>query len=104
MNILIPESNIKLLRAYHTSSKLLIPSIFLSYASNKYEFPFQTPIHMATTLSIGYHSYVSTSCIITDYIKHPPIEKAARLTNINLHSLATIGLIYKFCVSSDTFK
>ncbi len=107
MNILIPESNMKLLRAYHTSSKLLVPLICLSYVSNKYEFPFQTPLHIATSFNIGYHSYVSTSCIISDYIKHPPIEKVARLSNFNLHTLATFGLIYassKLCASSNALE
>ena len=93
MEFLIPEKNNKLLRAYHISSKAIIPLMLSSYIGNKYFSDYQKPLHVLNVLNFGYHSYVSTSCIITDYIKHPTFSKASRITNLNMHLIGGLGAL-----------
>tara|TARA_Y100000992_G_scaffold130081_1_gene85736 strand:- start:752 stop:1066 length:315 start_codon:yes stop_codon:yes gene_type:complete len=93
--LLTPEKNISLLKKYHTSSKLLIPLIGISYLSNKYDYKYSESVfNTLNILNIGYHSYVSTSCVITDYIKPKTISTMVRGTSLSFHGLATIGFIY----------
>ena len=100
MNFLSPEKNIKFLKLYHTSSKLLIPLGIFSYGLHELNYK-----KTALTLDIfnitnfTYHSYVSTSCIISDYIKIRQIEPIIRSSSAITHSLACIGfvnIIYKY--------
>lgn len=95
-NILQPELNNNLLKRYHMSGKLLIPLIIPSIILKKYEFnPYlQSGFDIANILNIGYHSYVSTSCVITDYIKPKNISSLVRLVNLNSHGIAISGLFY----------
>lgn len=95
MYFLIPETNKLLLRMYHASSKCIIPSLAISYLTEKNELTIQYPIHALTIVNLGYHSYVSTSCVITDYIKVPKIERISRISNIGLHMVASVALIHK---------
>ena len=60
--------------------------------NNKYNFNYKA-IDVFTTINLGYHSYFSTSCIISDYIKNNKIAKVSRLTNLNLHIVSTIGIL-----------
>ena len=96
MNIfLTPEKNNSLLKLYHTSSKTLLPftlfSVYFYNNKNKYVTPL---IHTITLANVSYHSYISCSCIITDYLKPNIIAKPARVTNIGLHAFASIGYLY----------
>ena len=95
MYFLIPETNKHLLRMYHTSSKCIIPFLGVSYLSHINEMSLQYPMNAITIMNFGYHSYVSTSCVITDYVKFPKIERITRISNITLHMLASVALIHK---------
>ena len=94
-NILIPEKNSFFLKKYHTSSKLLIPLVASSLIANKcnLEIPEKT-LNTLNVLNFGYHSYVSTSCIITDYIKPRMLSNIVRTSSLGLHGLAMSGFIY----------
>ena len=60
---------------------------------------------MGNILNIGYHSYLSTSCIISDYIKNVKFEKISRVANVKSHILGVIGLgYYVFNSSKKTLK
>ena len=51
-------------------------------------------VHMANVLNIGYHSYLSTSCILTDYVKNVKLEKISRVVSAKSHVLGILGLGY----------
>ena len=93
-NILIPEKNNSLLRVYHSSSKALIPGLLCSYlavqSNNKL---LEKGFHTLNVFNIGYHSYVSTSCILTDYVKPRYLSKSSRLLSFSIHSLAIYGYL-----------
>lgn len=55
---------------------------------------FVNGVHMCNVLNVGYHSYISTSCVITDYIKNAKIEKISRVVNAKCHILSMIGFGY----------
>ena len=95
MNLLIPDKSTKLLSYYHKSAKWMIPLSVSSYLSYHHGLPsFNNFIYVPTILSIGYHSYFSTACIITDYIKPTNLALVSRAANLKLHGLSTFGFIY----------
>lgn len=95
MNILTPDKSLKLISYYHNSAKLLLPLTLTSYASYKYDLnPYNNFVYLPTIFSLGYHSYVSTAYVITDYIKPKNIAFAFRCMNVKLHGISTIGFIY----------
>ena len=100
MNYLSPEKNIKLLHLYHSSSKLLIPLGFMSYGIHQTKYKnVAFSLDCLNIANFTYHSYVSTSCIITDYIKVRNIEPVIRQINVVTHTFACIGfinLLYKY--------
>ena len=96
MNVLLnPDKNSKILQLYHKSSKLILPlaisNYYLKYNTN---IVYKT-ISMANILNMGIHSYISTSAIITDYIKIKNIKTLARTSSLILHSTSIFGFIYK---------
>ena len=93
MNILTPDKSNLALRYYHTFAPTLIPMALFSYVNNKYEINCKT-IDFANAINIGYHSYVSSSSIISDYIKHPNLSKIARISNFKFHIVSTIGIYH----------
>jgi len=100
MNYLFsPDKSKFVLKKYHTSSKLLIPLFFGSYILNKSNFKnLENLANMACLTNFGFHSYVSVSCIITDYIKPKLVSQVLRTSNVGLHGLALIGyykIVYK---------
>ena len=92
MSILSPDKNLLAYKYYHTFGKGLIPLALFSYFNNKYDLNYKA-IDVFTTINLSYHSYFSTSCIISDYIKNKNIAKVSRLTNLNLHIVSTIGIL-----------
>ena len=94
-NILVPEKNSFFLKKYHTSSKLLIPLLASSYLTHKcnLDIPDKT-FATLNVLNFGYHSYVSTSCVITDYVKPKLLSRMVRTSSLGLHGLAISGFIY----------
>ena len=115
MNILSPEKNLNLLKYYHKSNKLLIPGIGLSILMHSKYFEHYknrenkintliNVIDLGNVLNFGYHSYVSTSAVITDYIKFKNLSKISRIVNFKLHSLATIGISYYLINKNNKLK
>ncbi len=94
-NLLMPDMNNSIIRKYHISSKLLIPGLLSSYMINKCDNKLgEIVTNSLNILNIGFHSYVSTSCIITDYIKPLKISTIVRYGSLNAHILACMGYIY----------
>lgn len=94
-NLLSPDKNNLILKNYHKSSKFLLPGLFASYLSNHYEIKnIDKLIHGFNVVNVGFHSYVSCSCIVTDYIKPKTISNIFRGTNLVSHSIACIGYLY----------
>ncbi len=91
MTILIPEKNNMIFRLYHKSSITLIPLCAFSYILNKNNITCEYIFHSLNILNIGFHSYVSTSSIITDYLKNPKISKIARVSSLSGHVLGAMG-------------
>ena len=95
MPILTADKNNILLKGYHKTSKLLLPLTVASFITQKYDLePYDKAILVPNILCFSYHSYVSTSCIISDYIKIPKLDTLTRLLNLKTHSIATIGFLY----------
>lgn len=92
-NILKPDMNNKLLKMYHISSKAIIPITITSILTHYYLPDYENNIHSFNILNFGYHSYFSTSSIITDYIKYPRLSQFTRVSSLNLHVIASIGFL-----------
>ena len=100
MNFLSPEKNIKFLKAYHLSGKAIIPLGISSYISHINDNDKSLKVfNTLNILNFSYHSYVSTSCIITDYLKPKNIALPTRILNANLHLFALYGF-YKYLYKS----
>ena len=95
-NLLKPDLNNSLLKKYHFSNKLMIPLLLSSFLTHNYDsnIYLKNTFHSANICNIAYHSYTSTSCIITDYIKPKNISLFARIFNLKCHSISTIGFMY----------
>ena len=99
--VLSPDKSHVFLHAYHVSSKFLIPGSALSLlgtcmmpSNHTDDCGAVKTLHSANVLNVGYHSYVSVSCVISDYIQHPRLEKVARLCNLKSHSVACAGFLW----------
>ena len=92
--MLKPDMNLKALSFYHTSNKTLLPLVTLDYINYKYNLNFDLFIYPVTNFLIGYHSYLSMSSIITDYIKPPTLNQIARIANAKSHIVAGTGIFY----------
>ena len=92
--ILNPENNLLILKKYHFSSKLLIPFIGISCFMNYNNYKYSNIFDSINILNIGFHSYVSTSCIIGDYIKPNNIKNFVKFVNFKSHALASFGFLY----------
>lgn len=91
-NIFIPDKSKIILRGFHLSSKLLIPLTMSSFfVYNTDTPPFFNLLHIASISNLGFHSYVSTSCIITDYVKPINLSKKCRSLNFALHGISLYG-------------
>lgn len=95
MQILNPDKSNKLLGLYHRCNKFILPLAVFSYVSHKCDYkPDNNVILLPSIVATSYHSYVSTSCIISDYIKNTKVEFPIRLLNVKSHIVATIGFMY----------
>ena len=99
MNLLSPDKSNTILKKYHTSSKLLVPGLLLSYGldnivnvDDKYKRIGINFLNFSNIINIGFHSYVSTSAIISDYVKPVNLSKGIRASSLGLHALAICGL------------
>ena len=104
-----PDKNVKNLKLYHYSSKLLIPQLVGSYflINRKNDGDYYTK-HIAqafttfTLINTGYHSYVSMSMILNDYLQKlftsKQIINSVKCSNTGLHLLACVGYVkYNIC-------
>ena len=104
-NILVPEKNNNLLKLYHKSNKFMIPLVASSIIarniiySKKDDVPdskvIVNSLDSLNILNLAYHSYVSTSCVITDYIKPVNVARCTRGLSLGLHGLAIYGYLNK---------
>ena len=93
MNILkfAPDKNNTILKYYHKSNKALIPLLIPSFLLDDNN-QFKKYFDLINLTNISFHSYVSISCVITDYHKKIPLLNETVLRSINLKSHTLIGL------------
>ena len=92
MNIFKPDTCLTLLNVYHKTNFIMIPLATLSYVEEKVN---KTSLFYNMFIcNISYHSYVSCSAILTDYIKQNTLKNGLRSGNLSLHLLSTYGYIY----------
>lgn len=101
--LLSPEKSTRILHLFHKSSYALIPLGGLSYMSYTVQ-PFEKfpngaaiphgILYGVTAVNYGFHSLVSTSFIITDYIKQPLIRNVVRVINTKFHGIALVGYLH----------
>tara|TARA_X000000950_G_scaffold284464_1_gene387655 strand:+ start:120 stop:440 length:321 start_codon:yes stop_codon:yes gene_type:complete len=103
MDILTPDKSNYLLKKYHLSNKILLPGLLLSYGlnsvdyvDNKYKRIGINFVNFSNIINVGIHSYVSTSSILSDYVKPKNISKVLRVSSLGLHALAICGLCKYF--------
>ena len=92
MNFFTPEKSKSFLKLYHKSNYSLLPLVFLTAGLS--QTPFQDIsklLQFGTTLTYTYHSYVSTSFVLTDYVKPYPINSLLRALSMKVHLLALLG-------------
>lgn len=94
MTLLKPDSSTQYLKYYHKSSKLLIPLMISSGLCHYKDFTFAPVMDTICVFNMGFHSYVSVSCVIHDYIKPTFWNQGARIMNAKVHALAIGGYIY----------
>ena len=92
--MLSPDKNTRMLRLYHTSAKWMIPQVTGAILLDNANIYMKSAIQISMIGTFGFHSYVSTSALITDYVKHPHVGKFARNINIKSHGLAALGMVY----------
>lgn len=97
MNIILtPDKTNSILKLYHKSNRIILPFALASlYSHSIHQKKCEKMFDTINSLNIGFHSYVSTSCIITDYIKPKYIARGSRVLNLGLHSIAIIGYLEK---------
>ena len=97
MNIILsPDKISSILNLYHTSNKAILPLALCSvYSHSIHQKQGERIFDTLNTLNIGFHSYVSSSCVITDYIKPKYLSRGSRLLSFGLHSLAVVGYLSK---------
>lgn len=91
------DMNNTFLKIYHNTNKTILPLYFMSFLNYKYNTSLHiiSPIlYSGSTLVSGYHSYFSTSAIISDYIKPVKLNQTARVLNFKTHLIATYGFLY----------
>ena len=97
MNIILsPEKTNSILKLYHKSNKAILPFALGSlYSHSIHQKECEKVFDTINTLNIGFHSYVSSSCVITDYVKPKYLARGSRVLSLGLHSLAVIGYLGK---------
>lgn len=93
-----PEKSTALLKLFHKSSYTLLPIGLASYCLFPMEEQtiFSSAIHSMNVINFGFHSYVSTSFVLSDYIKPPVLQKSLRFASLNAHTLAAAGFLHYF--------
>ena len=95
--LLAPEQSTKLVKLFHKSSYGLLPLTFATYGFSFTDSSIVPALLQSTAvINFGFHSYVSTSFVISDYIKPKYIQNSCRFLNLKSHMIATIGFLYYF--------
>ena len=107
--MLFPDLSFKTLKYYKYSYKTLLPLLGASiliesidgdiiYKSEekvtKISENIKNTFHSVNIANVGFHSYVSVSSVITDYVKPVMISRLCRAANFQGHLLATGGFMY----------
>jgi succinate dehydrogenase hydrophobic anchor subunit len=95
--ILIPDKITSMMVPYHKSTKLLLPFIGISLINHQFYHNnnnLTKCINSLTIMNICIHSYVSTSYVISDYIKPKNLEVFTRVLSLKLHFFSSIGFLY----------
>jgi len=98
-HILSPDKVTYMIKPYHSSTKLLIPLTSICLINNNFndnnslqKSYFSKFLYTTNIINIGFHSYISCSSIISDYIKPKKIMFYTRVFNLKLHIVSYIGL------------
>jgi succinate dehydrogenase hydrophobic anchor subunit len=91
-----PEKSTKMVKLFHQSGYVLLPLAGCSYCISDELSVFSSILYTTTLMNFSFHSYVSTSFVISDYIKKPTLQNVFRVVNVKSHFLATLGYIYYF--------
>ena len=95
--ILSPDKVTSMMGPYHKSTKLLLPFVGVSLLNHSFksdENNLTKCIDSITMMNIGLHSYISISCVISDYIKVRSLERCTRVLSLNLHCISSLGCLY----------
>ena len=104
-NIFVPEKSTRLLRLYHSSSLGIFPLMALGAAAYKYDIkPWDGVIGAVNVVNFGFHSYVSTSCVITDYVKPKLPAKGLRIASLGFHTLAMYGYLQMILFAGKEYE
>ena len=81
---------------------MLIPGMVLSYGLTNLNANenLMNVINFANIANFGFHSYVSTSAILSDYVKPANLSKVLRVSSFGIHTIAIFGLCKYFKKSS----
>ena len=105
--LLYPDKNLMLLKKYHLSNKLILPTFLstfvLNYNFNENKLDNRNKNillvklnNICTSYNLCYHSYFSLSTIITDYHRKIPFinEKLLRFGNLKINSFIFLYSLY----------
>ncbi len=103
IHYLSPDKSTEVYNIYHKSSKYLVPMMSLSGFNHSFvnQNHFTNLIDTITVSNIYFHSLVSCSTIITDYITNIKLNTICRIINIKGHSIALLGFIYFINCSNE---
>ena len=94
MKILSPDKQSSIIHRYHKLNFTLLPCMFFSYVETKMNWNTHI-MYSAMICNFSFHSYVSCSAIISDYIKRQAWKTGFSVTNIGIHSIVTFAYLYK---------
>lgn len=104
MNFFTPEKSKILLKLYHKTNYSLLPLSLMSLVL--YQTPYQdfsNLLQFSTAVTFAYHSYVSTSFVLTDYVKPYPVNSLLRAVSCKTHLLALLGFTKLIFTKNENF-
>lgn len=88
-----PDYLLNHLKFYHKSNYLLLPTASLHIINYKFNLNYDNYLYPPSFILLGYHSYFSSSQIITDYIKPKNLNLFFRASNLNIHFISCFGFL-----------
>ena len=94
-NILSPDKSTTMMKLYHKSNKAILPFMGLSFMLDNTTF-YKKYFDFINISNLTLHSYISISCVITDYYKKIPFtsEKILKLANFKIHTIGSLYFLY----------